>query len=55
MQIDPYLSTCIILKSKWIKAVNVKLDVLNLTEQKVGNSFEFLGPEDNFLNRTPMD
>jgi hypothetical protein len=33
----------------------VKLDTLNLIEQKVGNnSFELIGTGDNFLNRTLM-
>jgi hypothetical protein len=38
MKIDPYLSTCIKLKSKWIKDLNIKLDTLNLIEEKVGKS-----------------
>jgi hypothetical protein len=53
MQIDPYLSPCTKLKSKWIKNFNEKLDALNLIEQKVGNSLKLIGTGDNFLNRTP--
>jgi hypothetical protein len=52
MQIDPYLSTCTKLKSKRVKDLNVKPDILNLIEQKVGTSLEFIGTGDNFLNRT---
>ena len=40
VQIDPYLSPCTKLKSKWIKDLNIKLDILNLIEKKVGNSLE---------------
>jgi hypothetical protein len=52
MQIDPYLSPCRKLKSKWIKELNIKSDRLNLIEEKVGKSLERTGIGDNFLNRT---
>ena len=53
MKIDPYLSPCTKLKSKWIKDLNIKPDTLNQLEKKVGNSLELIGTGDNFLNRTP--
>ena len=40
--------------SKWIKELNIKLDTLNLIEEKVGNTLEPIGAGDNFLNRTRM-
>ena len=54
IQIDPYLSLCISLKSKWVKDLNIKPNTLNLIEEKVGNSHELIGTGRNFLNRTPM-
>jgi hypothetical protein len=42
MKIDPYLSPCKKLKSKWIKDLNIKPDTVNLIEEKVAK------------NRTPM-
>jgi hypothetical protein len=51
MQVDPYLSPWIKLKSKMIKDLNIQPDILNL-EKKVGNSLEQFGKGDNFLNRT---
>jgi hypothetical protein len=36
MKIDPYLSLCTKLKSKWIKELNIKPDTLNLIEKKSG-------------------
>jgi hypothetical protein len=36
MKIDPYLSPCTKLKSKWIEDFNKKPDTLNLIEKKVG-------------------
>jgi hypothetical protein len=52
MQIDPYLSPCTKFKSKWIRDLNIKPDTLNLIEENVGNSFEWIGTGDNFLKRT---
>ena len=54
MQINPYLLSCTKLKSKWIKDLYIKLDILNLIEEKVSDSLEHAATGDNFLNRTPM-
>ena len=54
MQIDPFLFSGTKLKSKWIKDLHIKPDMLNLTEEKVGKSLEHMGTGENFLNRTPM-
>jgi hypothetical protein len=43
MQIDPFLSTCTKLKSKWIKDLLIKSDTLNLIEEKVGKSHPLFG------------
>jgi hypothetical protein len=40
MQIEPYLSLCPKLKSKRIKDLNIKQDILNLVDEKLGNSLE---------------
>jgi hypothetical protein len=53
MQIDPFLSPCTKLKSKWIKDLHIKPDTLNLIA-KVGKSFEHMGTGGNVLNRTSM-
>jgi hypothetical protein len=55
IQIDPYLSPCTKLQSKWIKDLNIKPDTLNLIEKKIWNSLELIGTGDNVLNRTPVD
>jgi hypothetical protein len=54
MEIDAYLPVCTKLKFKWIKDFNIKLDTLNLIKGKMGNSLEFIGTGDKFLNRTPV-
>jgi hypothetical protein len=54
VEVDPYLSLCTKLKSKWIKDLNIKPDTLNLIEEKVGKSLELTGTGRHFLNRTSM-
>ena len=57
MQIDPFLSACTKLKSRWIKNLHIKPDTVKLiekTEETVGKSLEYMGTGKKFLNRTPM-
>ena len=54
MQIDPFLSPCTKLKSRWIKDLHIKLDSLKLIEKKLRKSFEHVGTVKIFLNRTPI-
>ncbi|KAL6085478.1 hypothetical protein STEG23_012615 [Scotinomys teguina] len=53
LQIDPYLSPCTKLKSKWTKDLNINPVTLNLIEEKVGSTLERIGTGDQFLNITP--
>ena len=46
MKIDPYLSPCTKLKSKWIKDLNIKPDTLNLIKEKVGKNLKKLAWEE---------
>ena len=52
MKVDPYLSPCTKLKSKWIKDLNINLNTLNLIEEKVESSLQDMGTGDYFLGRT---
>ncbi|KAL6062095.1 hypothetical protein STEG23_024922 [Scotinomys teguina] len=54
LQIDPYLSPCTKLKSKWIKDLNINPVTLNLIEEKVRSTLERIGTGDQFLNITPI-
>jgi hypothetical protein len=54
IQIDPFLSLCTKLKSKWIKYLHIKPETLKLIEKKVGKSLEHMGTGEKFLNRTLM-
>jgi hypothetical protein len=40
MLIDPFLSPCTKLNSKWVKELHVKPETLKLIEEKVGKSLE---------------
>jgi hypothetical protein len=46
MQIDPFLSPCTKLKSKWIKELHIKPDILRMGKSHAQGK--------KFLNRTPM-
>jgi hypothetical protein len=54
MQIDPFLSPCTKVKSKWIKELHIRTETLKLIKEKVGKSLEDMGTGENFLNRTAM-
>jgi hypothetical protein len=54
MQIDPFLSPCTKLKSKWIKELLIKPKTLKFIEENVGKSLEDMGTVEKFLNRTAM-
>jgi hypothetical protein len=54
MQIDPFLSPCTKLKSKWIKELHMKPETLKFIDEKVGKSLKYMGTGEKFLNRTPM-
>jgi hypothetical protein len=51
---DPFLSPCKKIKSKWIKDLYIKPDQLKLIEKKVGKSLEHMGKVGIFLNRISM-
>ena len=54
MQMDPFLSHCTKLKSKWIKDLHIKPDTLKFIEEKLGKSLKYMGTGEIFLNRTPI-
>ena len=54
MQVDPFLSPCTKLKSKWIKELHIKPQTLKLIEEKLGKSLNDKSTRGKFLNRTAM-
>ena len=53
-RIDPFLSPCTKLHSKWIKDLHVKPDTLKLIEKKLGKTLEDMGTGGKFLNRSAI-
>jgi hypothetical protein len=51
---DPFLSPCTKVKSKWIKELHRNPETMKLIEEKVGESLEDMGTGEKFLNRTAM-
>ena len=54
MIINPYLSHCTKLKSKWINDLNIKPDTMNQIEEKVRKSLIFITTAGNFIKIIPM-
>jgi hypothetical protein len=55
MKIDPFLSPCTKIKSKWIKDLHIKPDTLQCREENVKKSLKHMGTgEKKLMNRTPM-
>jgi hypothetical protein len=54
MQINPFLSPCTKLKSKWINDFHIKPETLKPIEKKVGKSLKDMDTGENFINRTPI-
>jgi hypothetical protein len=53
-EIDPCLSCCMNINSKWIKYLYTRPKTLKLVQERVGNTPELTGIGNNCLNRTSM-
>jgi hypothetical protein len=53
MKLDPCLSPCISINSKWIKDLNIRPKTLKLVQEGAENTLELIGIGKDFLNRTP--
>ena len=54
MKLNPYLSPCTKLNSKWIKDLGIRPGTLHLIEEKVGPNLQLVGLGPDFLNRTSI-
>jgi hypothetical protein len=52
LKVDPCLSPCTSINSKWIKDLNIRPETVKLVQKRAGNTLEAIGIENNFLNRT---
>jgi hypothetical protein len=53
LKLDPCLSPCTSINSKWIKDLNIRPETLKLAQERAGNTLEIIGIGKDFLNRTP--
>jgi hypothetical protein len=51
-KLDPCLSPCTSINSKWIKDLNIRPEILTLVQEKAVNTLEVTGIGKVFLNRT---
>ena len=54
MKLNPYLSSCTKLNSKWTMDLGIRPETLHLIEGKVGPNLQLVGLGSDFLNRTPI-
>jgi hypothetical protein len=52
LKLDPSLSPCTSINSKWIKDLNIRSAILQLIYEKTGNTLETIGIGKDFLSRT---
>jgi hypothetical protein len=53
LKLDPCISPCTNINSKWIKDLNIRPQTLKFIQERVGNTLELIGIGKDFLNRTP--
>jgi hypothetical protein len=53
LKLDPCLSSCTSINSKWIKDLNIRPKTLQLVQKRAGNTLEAIGIGKNFNSRTP--
>jgi hypothetical protein len=51
LKLDPCLSPCTCINSKWIKDLNISSKTLKSLQERVGNTLESVGIGKDFLNR----
>jgi hypothetical protein len=54
LKLDPCLSPCTSIDSKWIKDLNIRPVTLKLGQERAGNTLELIGTGNDLLNRTQM-
>jgi hypothetical protein len=52
LKLDPFLSPCTTINSKWIKDLNIRPKTLKLVQERAVNTLEAIGIGKDFLSRT---
>jgi hypothetical protein len=53
LKLDPCLSPCTSINTKWIKDLDIIPKTLKLVQERAGNTLEAIGIGKDFLNRNP--
>jgi hypothetical protein len=53
LKLDTCLSPCTSISSKWIKDLNIRLETLQLVQERTGNTLETICISKDFFSRTP--
>jgi hypothetical protein len=53
LKLDPCLSPCTSINSKWIKGLNITPKTLKLVQERARNTLEVIGTGKDFPSRTP--
>jgi hypothetical protein len=54
LNLDPCLSPCTSINSKWIKELTITPETLKLVQERAGNTLGLIGIGNGFLNRIQM-
>jgi hypothetical protein len=54
LKLDPCLSSCTSINSKWIEDLNIRPETLKSAQKRAGNKLEAIGIGDDFLSRTQV-
>jgi hypothetical protein len=54
LKLDPGLSPCTKINSKWIKDLDVRSETVKFIQEKLGDALDYIGTGNNFMNRTPI-
>jgi hypothetical protein len=54
LKLDPFLSPCTGINSKWIKDLTIKSEMVKSIQENIGNTLDHVGIGDNFSNRTSI-
>jgi hypothetical protein len=53
LKLDPRISPCTNINSKWVKDLNVRFKMVKLIQERIENTTDHLGIVNHFMNSTP--